>query len=198
MIKVGITGGIGSGKTMVCKIFQELGIPVFYADDEAKNILDKDIDVKKELKRLFGENIYTKTGINKTRLASIIFNDNEALKQVNELIHPKVREYFNMWSQEHCNFPYIIEEAAILFESGAYKDLDINILVSAPEELKIQRIMERDKVDRQSVVDRMKNQMGEREKKKMADYIIVNDGKQMIIPQILEIHKKIKRKSTNG
>ncbi len=198
MIKVGITGGIGSGKTMVCRIFQELGIPVFYADDEAKKILDKDTDVKKELKRLFGEDIYTKTGINKTRLASIIFNDSATLKQVNEIIHPKVREYFNKWSQEHSDFPYIIEEAAILFESGAFKDMDINIIVSAPEELKIQRIMERDKIDRQSVVDRMKNQMGEREKMKMADLVIVNDGNQMIIPQILEIHKKLKRKSTNG
>src|SRR6056297_3398049 len=198
MIKVGITGGIGSGKTMVCRIFQELGMPVFYADDEAKKILDKDTDVKKELKRLFGEDIYTKTGINKTRLASIIFNDSATLKQVNEIIHPKVREYFNKWSQEHSDFPYIIEEAAILFESGAFKDMDINIIVSAPEELKIQRIMERDKIDRQSVVDRMKNQMGEREKMKMADLVIVNDGNQMIIPQILEIHKKLKRKSTNG
>lgn len=198
MIRVGITGGIGSGKTMVCKIFQRLGVPVFFADDEAKIILNEDSEIKAQLQQMYGKDIYTKTGINKAKLASLIFNNSNELEKINKLIHPKVRNRFFDWTSKHTTHPYVIEEAAILFESGAYKDLDINVLVHAPEELRIKRVMERDQVGRENVVSRMRNQMREEEKMKLADKIINNDGEQMIIPQVLSIDEQIKNRSTHG
>lgn len=198
MIRVGITGGIGSGKTVVCKIFQRLGVPVFFADDEAKVILNEDSEIKEQLKQIYGQDIYTKNGINKAKLASIIFNDLRELEKVNKLIHPKVRSRFFNWTSKYTSHPYVIEEAAVLFESGAYKDLDINVLVYASEELRIKRVMERDQVDREHVLSRMQNQMSEEEKKKLADKIINNDGEQMIIPQVLSIDEQIKNRSTHG
>ncbi|MFC2151606.1 dephospho-CoA kinase [Bacteroidota bacterium] len=190
MIKVGLTGGIGSGKTLVCEIFKRLGVPVFNADFEAKIILDSDAEVIHLIKLNFGE-IYDKEGINRSKLAAIIFNDQNALRKVNEIIHPKVRECFHDWIDQQQNSKYIIEEAAILFESNAYKELDITINVHADDLIRINRVIERDKTTIEAVKSRMKNQLSNEERIKLADYTIYNNGDKMLLPQVLEIHNNI-------
>jgi dephospho-CoA kinase len=194
MIKVGVTGGIGSGKTLVCRVFEKLGIPVFYADDEAKRLLDADPEVKETMMEYFGRDIYDDNGLKKANLASKIFNNQDALDKVNSIVHPAVRQLFVEWAKEkEFAFPYVIEEAAILFESGVYKDLNFNILVYAPEELRISRVISRDNTDRGKVRARMQHQMKDEEKISMADAVIYNDESRLVLPQILEIHKRITR-----
>jgi dephospho-CoA kinase len=190
MIKVGLTGGIGSGKTLISEIFKRLSIPVFNADQEAKIILNSNPEVISEIKSNFGEDIYTQDEINRSQLAKIIFNDYSALKKINAIIHPKVRQYFYDWIKKQ-NAKYVIEEAAILFESKAYKEMNITINVHADESLRIQRVMDRDEVGLDEVKSRMKNQLSDQERINLADYTIYNDGKEMVLPQILEIHHKI-------
>jgi dephospho-CoA kinase len=194
MIKIGLTGGIGSGKTLVSHIFERLNIPVFYADIESKRILNENEDIIIQLKQRFGNDIYQKNGINKARLASIIFNDNEALQFVQNISHPKVRRNFLNWAeQQHA--PYVIMEAAILFETGGYEMMDFNVLVYAPEELRIQRVMERDGVSEEQVRERLNKQMTDKKKVELADWIIYNDGKNMLIPQVVQLDKDIKEKN---
>ena len=190
MLKVGLTGGIGSGKTLVSKVFERLGIPVFNADIEAKKITNSDADVIRALQVEFGHDIYIDQEINRKKLASIIFDDTEALKKVNSIIHPKVHEYFNNWCNQQ-NTLYVIEEAAILFESNANKSMDFTINVHADELLRINRVVDRDGTTASLVKERMKNQLDDTERMHLADFTIYNDGKQMILPQILEIHYKI-------
>ena len=190
MIKVGLTGGIGSGKTLVSEIFIRLGIPVFNADNEAKTILDTDKEVIQQIINNFGA-IYTENGINREKLASIIFNDQVALKTINSIIHPKVHEYFLNWTEKQSNVKYIIEEAAILFESNAYKELDFTINVHADELVRINRVVERDKTTVKAVKSRMKNQLSDDERIKLANYTIYNNGDKMLLPQVLEIHNQI-------
>jgi len=190
MIKVGLTGGIGSGKTLVSKVFTHLGIPTFNADKEAKAILNTNKEIIHQISKLFGD-IYTLEGINRGKLASIIFNDKNALKKINALIHPKVREYFDAWAVKQLNTKYIIEEAAILFESNAYKELDITINVHTEELTRIKRVVERDKTTPEAVKNRIKNQLSDKDRIKLADYTIYNNGDMMLLPQVLEIHNKI-------
>jgi dephospho-CoA kinase len=191
MLKVGLTGNIGSGKSLIASIFQTLGIPVFCADAEAKKLYESNT-VKDQLRRWFGGHIFTEEGeINRKTLAGIIFNDEDKLKKVNELIHPLVRESFGEWISERQNDPYVIYEAAILFESGHYKSLDKIILVTAPAEIRIKRVMERDGIPRADVLARMAHQWEEEKKMHLADFIIRNDGKQMVIPQVMEVHRRL-------
>ena len=190
MITVGLTGGIGSGKSLISEIFKRLGIPVFHADDEAKIILNSDEIVVDQIKKEFGENIYTSQGVDRKQLADIIFNDQTALSKVNAIIHPRVRQYFIEWKGKQ-NTKYVIEEAAILFESNAYKELDITINVHADELVRIKRVVERDKTSDEAVKSRMNNQLSDQERIKLADYTIYNNGKQMLLPQVLDIHNKI-------
>ena len=195
MTKVGVTGGIGSGKTLICQVFEKLGIPVFYADKEAKKLQNEDPEIRKSMMEYFGSEIYNENGINTALLASKIFSDSDALRKVNSVVHPAVRKLFLRWAEEkETESPYVIEEAAILFESGAYKDLDFNILVYAPKDLRITRVVKRDNADREEVKARMKHQMKDEEKIGMADTVIYNDESQMVIPQVLEIHQKLNRK----
>jgi len=195
MITVGLTGGIGSGKTLISKVFNCLGIPIFNADYEAKKIMNSDEDVILQIKHEFGDDIYGIESINRKRLASIIFEDKNALIKINSIIHPKVRESFMTWSNIKEDYPYVIEEAAILFESNAYKELDFTINVHAHELIRINRVVERDQVSVESVKSRMKNQLSDEKRISLADYTIYNDGSRMVLPQILEIHQKIlKRK----
>lgn len=191
MIRVGITGGIGSGKTLVCKIFEKLGTPVFYADQEAKNIINQDPDVRKALKLHFGPEIYDHNGIKKTKLADVIFQNDEALTTINSIVHPAVRKAFDVWSEQQ-NAPYVIEEAAILFESGAHTILDQTVLVYAPRELRIRRAMKRDGTSREHIEQRMKNQGPDEDKLHRADFVIYNDDSRMVIPQVLELHERFK------
>lgn len=191
MLKVGLTGGIGSGKTLISEIFARLGIPVFNADLESKKIVNSDPEVIDALKTEFGNDLYTSLGVNKKMLAEIIFSDEIALKKVNQIIHPKVRNYFNVWMISNENAPYVIEEAAILFESKANLEMDFTINVHADELIRIDRVVKRDNINTELVKERMKNQLSDKERISLSDFTIYNEGEQMVLPQVLEIHNKI-------
>jgi dephospho-CoA kinase len=191
-LKIGITGGIGSGKTLVCSIFRLIGAEIFEADRVARELYSGDENVKLQLTELFGRGIYTADGtINRQLLAAIIFSDRGALQKVNELIHPLVKAEFEKWALQKTGV-YVLHEAAILFESGFYKLMDANILVTAPDELRIQRVIDRDRVSREDVLIRMQNQFQEEESLKLTDFVIRNDGSEFIIKQVLDIDEKIK------
>ena len=191
-IKVGITGGIGSGKSTICKIFKLLGVPVFEADVVAKQLQNTNQKVKNGLINLFGKDIYTHEGVvDRKKLASIIFNDDFQISKVNELIHPVVREEFENWLKKQ-NSTYIVHEAAILFESGFYKMMDFTILVSAPEEQRVEWVMKRDGVNREIVTQRIKRQWNEEKKQKLASFVIYNNNNNLIIPEVITIDKNLK------
>ncbi|MFY9308389.1 MAG: dephospho-CoA kinase [Bacteroidia bacterium] len=192
MIKIGITGGIGSGKSTVCKVFELLGVPVYYADNAAKELLENDSDVKDKIVTVFGrEALDEKNAIDKKRLAAIVFNDKPKLEQLNAIVHPAVANNFNAWQKQNYTAPYLVKEAAILFESGAYKGVDRVITVVAPLEIKIARVMQRDKVDREQVEQRIKSQLSDEEKIERSQYVIYNDEQALLIPQIIKIHNEL-------
>ncbi len=194
-LSIGVTGGIGSGKSTVCKIFKLLGVPVFEADTVAKSIINSDEEIRLGLIQLFGESIYNDNNkVNRKMLAELIFNDDVLLEKVNNLIHPKVRAEYKRWLQKQ-NTVYALHEAAILFESGFYKMMDFTILVSAPEKIRISRVVKRDGVNPEMVQERIKKQWTDEEKRKLAGFELVNDNKHLLIPQIIEIDKKL---NTNG
>lgn len=188
-LKVGITGGIGSGKTTVCRIFKVLGVPVFDADQETKNLMQNDPNLVSAIKKSFGEQAYDENGVlNRAFLAGQVFKDEAKLKILNELVHPVAIQAAVDWAESQ-EAPYTLKEAALLFESGSYKLNDVNILVTAPEEERIRRVMQRDQVPRQQVLDRISKQMPEDQKKEMADYVIDNSGEVPLIPQVLALHE---------
>jgi dephospho-CoA kinase len=189
MLKVGLTGGIGSGKSTVAKIFEVLGIPVYYADDAAKQIMNTDKQLKAALIKNFGEKTYQGEQLNRTYLASVVFADKQKLELLNSLIHPVTIRDANRWILEQTS-PYIIKEAALLFESGANKYLDLVIGVYAPAELRIQRAMQRDNTTREEVLQRMSRQMDEDAKMKLCNFIITNDEQQLVTPQVLKLHER--------
>lgn len=188
MIKIGITGGIGSGKTTVCKVFQVIGIPVFNADEEARRLMQDDKTLVEKIKNLFGKDAYEEEKLNRAKIAAMVFKNSELLQELNAVVHPAVGKEFARWAASQKNQPYIIKEAAILFESNAHKGLDYVIAVSAPEKLRIERIMQRDGVTEAQVIQRMKNQWPERKKVQLADFVIVNDDKKMVLPQVMRLH----------
>ena len=188
MKKIGITGGIGSGKTIICDVFRLLGVSVFHADNIARYLQQNDNIIRRSLIELFGENIYNSDGmLDRKSIARLIFNDKELMEKVNQIVHPAVRENFNNWAAEHNGEDYILYEAAILFESGYYKYLDFNILILAEEDIRIKRVTNRDIVSENTVRERMKNQMPDQVKIRMADYVLENNEKQLLIPQILKL-----------
>ena len=189
MLKVGITGGIGSGKTTVCKVFELQGIPVFYADTEAKAVMQSDTQLIDEIKQAFGNDIYAGGILDRPKLASIVFNNEERLKMLNSLVHPAVFRAFDSWLRMQ-NAPYIVKEAALLFESGSYKDCDYTVLVKSPYQLKVNRVMARDFVSEAEVVKRMNKQLSDEEKEKLANFTIENDEKQLVIPRVLRLHQQ--------
>ncbi|WP_406823374.1 dephospho-CoA kinase [Pedobacter sp. KACC 23697] len=192
MYKVGITGGIGSGKTTACKVFEILGIPVFYADTVAKEIMCKDVVLVAGIKSAFGKESYFEDGkLNNKHIAGIVFNHEEALEKLNALVHPAVFRAFDVWEQTIPeNTPYTLKEAALLFESGSYKMCDTTILVTAPYEIKLKRVMQRDGVSAEQVKARMDKQLSDEEKSKLASHFIVNDEQQSIIGQVLTLHQQ--------
>jgi dephospho-CoA kinase len=193
-LAIGITGGIGSGKSTVCNVFRILGVPVFEADVIAKQLLDSDENLKNSLIALFGKSIYSDTGkLNRERLASIIFQDKSLLAKVNDLVHPAVREEYGRWLAQKKEFRYVIHEAAILFESGFYKMMDFTILVTAPDDQRIARIMKRDITTEAMIRIRMKNQWPENKKLSLAGLTLENDNKKLMIPQIISIDEKLKK-----
>jgi len=188
MIKLGLTGGIGSGKSFVATIFSTLGIPVYDSDKEAKKLYFQD-NVKLLMINEFGEDVYLASGeIDKPFLSRLIFHDKKALEKVNQIIHPRVKEHFLIWLNEHSASPYVIKETAILFESGAYKQTDKVIAVVAPEELRVQRVMHRDGIDEALVNKKIANQMQQSELMERSDFVVVNDEKQPLLAQIIKIH----------
>ncbi|SHF83703.1 dephospho-CoA kinase [Mariniphaga anaerophila] len=192
-LAVGITGGIGSGKSTVCNVFRVLGVPVFEADAVAKSLYNTNKPIKSGLIHLFGESIYTPDGnLDRKKLASEIFNNDIQLAKVNELVHPVVRKEFENWINMQQNAPYIIHEAAILFESGLYRMMDFTLLVTAPEEQRVARVMARDNATEEMVHERMAKQWSEEKKKPLASKILVNDNKNLIIPEIIQIDRNLK------
>jgi dephospho-CoA kinase len=190
MIKVGITGNIGSGKSTVCRIFKTLGIPVFFADIEAR-MLYFDTDVIKKVKDAFGEVVFKQGEVDTKALAKIVFSDKEALKKINGIIHPAVMKRYEEWLLQHKDAPYTLHEAAVLFENGLQDIFDKIICITAPEQVRLNRVVERDDVPPEDVFKRMKNQWDDGKKAAMSDYVIVNDGKRFLIPQIMKIHNDL-------
>ena len=188
--KLGITGGIGSGKTSVCRVFDVLGVPVFSADREASEIMEKDGEIINKLNSIAGKNLYVNGSLDRMDLANIIFNDNSLLQQVNLLVHPVVFNHFMNWVLEQ-SAPYVIMEAAILFESGASDFVDKVATVVAPVEQRMERVIQRNKLSREQVLERMKNQMDDEARIKLSDYIIYNLENDMIIPAIMKINDDI-------
>jgi len=226
MICIGLTGGIGSGKSFIAEIFKKLGVPVYNADTRASFISDKDPEVKSNIVSLFGQKVYSNGLLNRQYVGGMVFDNPDLLERLNSIIHPAVEADFLKWcstKKEHnyiikeaapveneeakpdpaveadflkwCSTKkehnYIIKEAAILFETGSYKKLDSTILVVAPEDIRIKRVLKRDNTDRDSVKKRVENQWGDQEKEKLANYIINNDGRTLLLPQIINIHNSV-------
>jgi len=195
MLKVAITGNMGSGKTTVANVFQCLGIPVYFADLESKKML-LNPDVIASLRLLFGEGImFDKYIVDKQKLSQIVFNDPHALNKLNNLMHPLVASHFEQWYNWHSSEPYVIQEAAILFESGWDKMFDKIITVTAPSSLLISRASKRDRLGEKHVEERLKNQWSQEKKAFLSDYVIENDESRLLIPQILEIHNSLLKQS---
>lgn len=189
-IIIGLTGGIGSGKSTVARIFETLDYPVFYADDEAKKCY-LDASVREAVIQHFGQEAYDGEAVNRAYLAQTVFNNPEKLKQLNGILHPAVRQQFANWHEKQSAFA-VLREAAILFESGSDADCTLTITVSAPEELRIRRVTNRDGSEASAVRERMRNQLSDAERAARADYEIVNDGVQLILPQVLDIDAELK------
>ena len=190
MKKIGLTGGIGVGKTYVSKIFQKMGIPIFNADEQAKKCMVDDANLKEAVQLAFGENMYLKGVLQKDALAKIVFNNTEALAELNALVHPIVKQKFEDWCIMQST-SMIIKEAAILFESDAHVGLDAVVCVSAPENLRISRVQKRDGSSVEQIQSRMSKQMPQTEKEELADFLIVNDQVQLLLPQVLAIIKEM-------
>ena len=187
MMIVGITGGIGCGKSTVARIFETLEIAVYNSDIRSKVLLNTKAELKTSLIAEFGKEIYTATGINRSYFASLIFNNKDKLARSNQIIHPFVRKDFEDWVKVQTS-SYVIKESAILFETGIYQQLDKTILVTAPEKLRINRVMKREHIPVKVVLERINNQWKDVKKEALADYVIVNDETQLLLPQVLEIH----------
>ena len=189
-LKIGITGGIGVGKSVVTRIFKVLGIPTYDADREAKNIMTKSDAVRQSLIKTFGSQVYSGDGsLNREWLGKRVFADAGELAKLNAIVHPAVIQDAQDWALAQTSL-YSVKEAALLFESGSYKSLDFNILVSSPLEMRLQRVMARDNVDRSEVLKRISKQMPEEEKEKLCDFIIYNDDDHSLIQQVMELHQK--------
>jgi dephospho-CoA kinase len=189
MLKIGITGNIGSGKTTVSKIFELLGVPVFYADWEAKEVMTNDSTLINDIKSAFGKESYFDNGaLNRKHLASIVFNNSDELKKLNSLVHPAVFRVFDQWVKNHPKAPYVLKEAAILFESGSYKLCDYSILVKAPLQTRIERVVKRDMLSAAEIERRDEKQFSEEKKSSLANIFINNDGSELVIPQVLKLH----------
>ncbi|MRT94822.1 dephospho-CoA kinase [Ancylomarina sp. 16SWW S1-10-2] len=190
-MSIGLTGGIGSGKSLVADFFKLLGVSIYTSDIEAKRLMRTNSVICKSLIEAFGKKVYSVTGeLNRSELAKIIFNDNDALKKVNSIVHPQVRLHYQNWLLEHMGEPYVIQESAILFDTGLYTSFDKIITVTADKEIRIKRVIERDSCSRDSVLERMNKQISEQEKIEKSDFVIYNNT-ELIIPQIIKIHKQI-------
>lgn len=191
MLKIGITGNIGGGKTTVSKIFEVLGVPVFYADDAAKKVMVDDPILINALKEAFGAEAYFNDGaLNRKHIASIVFNNEAELAKLNSIVHPAVFRAFDTWVGQVRNAPYVMKEAALLFESSSYKMCDYSVMVTAPLALRLERVIQRDGLTQAEVESRNAWQFSEEKKTLLANYIIHNDDTRMVIPQVMELHRQ--------
>ena len=189
MIRIGLTGGIGSGKSTVAKIFEVLGIPVYYADAANRRLVNEDPQIIKDIIQNFGEKSYVDGKLNRAYIASIVFNNPDKLALLNAISHPATIEDANKWMQQQSS-PYVIKEAALIFESGSAENLDLVIGVYAPAPLRIKRTMDRDKITQEEVKKRMERQINEELKMKLCDHVVINDEQQLVIPQVMALHQK--------
>jgi len=187
MLKIGLTGGIGSGKSTVAKIFELLSIPVYYADEASKRLYHTDKNLIAQIKKHFGEDVYTSEQLNRSKLAAIVFNDPQKLELLNQLVHPPTLRDAEEWMKKQTA-PYVVKEAALLFESGSSAGLDFIIGVKAPTALRVKRVMDRDHLTRDEVLSRADRQIDENIKLMLCDFIINNNEQQLVIPQVLELH----------
>lgn len=188
---IGLTGGIGSGKSIVARFWEVLGVPVYFADERAKLILAEDPDVVSTVKSLFGKKAYTSGYPDRAYIASRVFEDDELRKALNNIIHPAVGRDFEVWVSSHSDCPCLVKEAAIIVETNTCDQYDALVLVTAPEEVRIERVMTRNNISRKEVKQRMAAQLSDDEKKKFADFVIENDGNKALIPAVLSIHKTL-------
>lgn len=195
MIVVGLTGGIGSGKTTVAKQFLALGVPVYIADEEAKKLMLKSKIIKRKLIQLFGDKTYIDGALNKPFIANIIFNDSSYLEKMNAIVHPKVAKHFKKWAEKQTA-AYVIKEVAILFENGGHKSCDYIITVTAPLDLRIKRLLKRDNTTKSKIKSIMKNQWSDADKVKLSDFVIDNTSLKNMEQQVLKIHQQILKKGT--
>ena len=187
---IGITGGIGSGKSTIAKVFISMGFPVYNSDTRAKELINSNIDVIDSIKQEFGDDIYSSEGLDRKKMASIVFSDSDKLQKLNSIVHPAVGLDFDKWANSQ-NTSFVLKEAAILFETGIYKSLDKTILVTYPKEERINRVMKRDSATKEAIEARMNSQWSEEKKKELADYIIDNSGEEMVIPQVISLINRL-------
>ena len=190
MYLVGLTGGIGSGKSTVAKIFKFLGVPVFDADSEAKLLYSLE-NVKSSIKDLFGDDVFSEGEVDFKKMSELVFSDHARLKKLESILYPILSKRFEDWKQEKNAFPYLIKEAAVMIEKGSYKDLDKIILITAPEELRIERVMKRNDVEREFVLSRIRNQWSDEKKSKFSDFIIRNDESASLLKQVIDLHQRL-------
>jgi dephospho-CoA kinase len=196
MFQVGLTGGIGSGKTLVSSVLKKLGVPVYDADSQARRIMNEDSRLRQGIVGLFGEEAYLDGSLNRSYLAGRVFGNTQMLSSLNNLVHPAVRKDYSNWLSRQTA-PYVVEEAAILFESGANRMMDMTILVYAPVDVRINRVMKRDGIGEDQVRERMKHQLDEEEKRRLSDKVITNDEREMLLPQIIAVHQEIMEQVRN-
>ncbi len=189
MISIGITGGIGSGKSVVCRIFSVLGIPVYNADMAAKHLSNTDPEIRNELIAIAGEEVYINGELNRRYLSELIFNNKEMLQKVNRITHPRLEMHYRKWRDHHESFPYTVFESAILIESQLARKFDRIVAVIAPEEIRIARVLSRDNQDPRVIRNIINNQLTEEEFVKKSHHVITNDDQTLVIPQVLKLHQ---------
>ena len=190
ILKVGITGGIGSGKTTIAKVFEVLGIPVYYADDEAKRLMNEDEILKEKIQSHFGKECYLDGTLNRKWLSNLVFNNDEKLSLLNSIVHPATILAAQVWMQQQTS-PYALKEAALIFETGSQQQLDYVIGVFTPVPMRMQRVIQRDGLSQEEVKNRMDKQMEETTKMRLCDFVITNDEQELVIPQVLAIHETL-------
>lgn len=190
MLKIGITGGIGSGKSTVCRIFEQLGVPVYYADPAARHLMESNTVLREKLISEFGPQLFDQGKLQTKTLAAIVFNNEQKLAKLNNLVHPAVQTDFDAWALKQSEFPYVIKEAALMFESGSNKTLDAVIFVKCPMEQRIERVMLRDNLSREEIMKRINKQWPDEMKEKLSDEVIINDGSSSVIEQVIKLHVK--------
>ena len=194
---IGLTGGIGSGKTTIANFFKEMGVPVYIADDAGKKVMQLE-SIKKQIKTTFGEALFENEILNRAKLAEIVFNNADQLEKLNAIVHPAIKDDFKSWLKENNEYEYVVYEAAILFESGRYKECDVIVTVTAPEEIRIERVLKRDNTTREQVLSRMKMQWNDEKRISLSNFVINNSNLKIAKEEVVKILKILKIKQNQS